>query len=301
MGARDTPAAAREGPGRHHPAIERQVRGGKGRLTVILVTGCSSGFGEAIALAFAARGDQVVATARDPSRVPSRNNITALRLDVTDQGSINSAVAAAIAQHGRIDVLVNNAGIGTLGALEVVDDQQLRRVFDTNVFGAVAVTRAVLPHMREQGSGRVIFMNAIGGVLTTAFLGAYCASKHALDCIAAVFDLELRPFGIRVSSVYPSAFRTAMSGNNTVILGEGTPYAEATSAYRAGLSERIRNGPSDLSPVVNAVIDAADNPDPLLRYPVAPHLAEVLGPALDALDALHQREMSMTPGVSRRA
>jgi len=243
----------------------------------------------------------VAATARDPSRVPSRNNITALRLDVTDQGSINSAVAAAIAQHGRIDVLVNNAGIGTLGALEVVDDQQLRRVFDTNVFGAVAVTRAVLPHMREQGSGRVIFMNAIGGVLTTAFLGAYCASKHALDCIAAVFDLELRPFGIRVSSVYPSAFRTAMSGNNTVILGEGTPYAEATSAYRAGLSERIRNGPSDLSPVVNAVIDAADNPDPLLRYPVAPHLSEVLGPALEALDALHQREMSMTPGVSRRA
>jgi NAD(P)-dependent dehydrogenase (short-subunit alcohol dehydrogenase family) len=266
-------------------------------VAVILITGCSSGFGAAIAEAFAARGDSVVATARDPSRVPHAANITPVRLDVTDQGSINEAVGHTIAAYGRIDVLVNNAGIGTLGALEVVDDQQLRQVFDTNVFGAVAVTRAVLPHMRAQGSGRVIFMNAIGGILTTAFLGAYCASKHALDCIAAVFDLELRPFGIRVSSVYPSAFRTNMSANNTVIVGDGTPYAEATRAYHAGLSERIRNGPSDLSPVVDAVMDAATNPDPLLRYPVAPHLKDVLGPALEALDALHEREL----GVSRRA
>jgi NAD(P)-dependent dehydrogenase (short-subunit alcohol dehydrogenase family) len=151
--------------------------------------------------------------------------------------------------------------------------------------------------MREQGSGRVIFINAIGGVLTTAFLGAYCASKHALDCIAAVFDLELRPFGIRVSSVYPSAFRTSMSANNTVIVGEGSAYAEATAAYHAGLSERIRNGPTDLSPVVNAVIDAATSADPPLRYAVAPHLADVLGPAFAELDKLHERELGMTPGV----
>jgi NAD(P)-dependent dehydrogenase (short-subunit alcohol dehydrogenase family) len=263
-------------------------------VAVVLITGCSSGFGLATALAFARRGDQVVATARQPDRIPAEANITALRLDVTDQGSINLAVREALERHGHIDVLVNNAGIGTLGALEVVDDQQLRRVFDTNVFGAVAVTRAVLPHMREQASGRVIFMNAIGGILTTAYLGAYCASKHALDCIAAVFDLELRPFGIRVSSVYPSAFRTSMSENNTVMTGEGTAYNAATLAYRAGLSERIRNGPTDLSPVVDAVIDAATNPDPPLRYPVAPHLKDVLSPALDALDQLHEREIALS-------
>jgi NAD(P)-dependent dehydrogenase (short-subunit alcohol dehydrogenase family) len=266
-------------------------------LSVVLVTGTSSGFGAAIAQAFAERGDTVVATARDPSRIAAHAKLTPLRLDVTDQGSINAAVASAIDRFGRIDVLVNNAGIGTLGALEVVDDQQLRTVFDTNVFGAVAVTRAVLPHMRQQHAGRVIFMNAIGGILTTAFLGAYCASKHALDCIAAVFDLEVRPFGIRVSSVYPSAFRTAMSANNTIVTGEGTPYYEATRAYHQGLSERIRNGPSDLSPVVNAVIDAATNSDPPLRYPVAPHLKDVLAPALDALDELHDREV----GLSRQA
>ena len=159
----------------------------------------------------------------------------------------------------------------------------------------MAVTRTVLPHMRQQHGGRVIFMNAIGGILTTAFLGAYCASKHALDCIAAVFDLELRPFGIRVSSVYPSAFRTAMSANNAIVTGEGTPYHDATRAYHQGLSERIRNGPSDLSPVANAVIDAAINPDPPLRYAVAPHLADVLAPALQALDQLHERELGVTP------
>jgi len=242
-----------------------------------------------------------VATSRDASRIAQAKHITAERLDVTDQGSINAAVAATIERFGRIDVLVNNAGIGTLGALEVVDDQQLRTVFDTNVFGAVAVTRAVLPHMREQGAGRVIFINAIGGVLTTAYLGAYCASKHALDCIAAVFDLELRPFGIRVSSVYPSAFRTAMSGNNTHVLGEGTDYYERTVSYRAGLAERSRNGPTDLSPVVDCVIDAATNADPPLRYLVAPHLKDVLEPAMNVLDQLHQREISMTPGLSRPA
>jgi NAD(P)-dependent dehydrogenase (short-subunit alcohol dehydrogenase family) len=270
-------------------------------LAVVLITGCSSGFGLATALAFAERGDTVVATARDPSRTP--DTLTRLRLDVTDQGSINAAVAATLEQHERIDVLVNNAGIGTLGALELVDDQQLRRVFDTNVFGAMAVTRTVLPHMRQQGSGRVIFVNAIGGVLTTAFLGAYCASKHALDCVAAVFDLELRPFGIRVSSVYPSAFRTSMGQNNTVILGEGTAYAQPTRAYREGLAQRTRNGPTNLSPVVDAIVDAATNPDPPLRYLVAPHLVDVLAPAMTALDQLHEREISMTPGIptSRQA
>ena len=262
-----------------------------------MITGCSSGFGLATAQAFAARGDSVIATGRDPARIPDGDQFTRLRLDVTDSASIDAAVKATLETFGRIDVLVNNAGIGTLGALEVLEDEQLKNVFDTNVFGAVAVTRAVLPYMRQQNAGRVIFMNAIGGILTTAYLGAYCASKHALDCIAAVFDLELRPFGIRVSSVYPSAFRTSMSQNNTVILGEGTAYFEPTQAYRQGLSARIQNGPSDLSPVVNAVIDAATNPDPPLRYLVAPHLAEVLQPAVDVLEGLHEREL----GVSRRA
>jgi len=269
-------------------------------MAVVVVTGSSSGIGLATARHFAREGHEVYAGVRNPAAATDlaagaeapKPRLHVLTLDVDDDASVARAAREVLDRAGRIDVLVNNAGIGVLGALEVVDDAQLRQVFDTNVFGAVAVTRAVLPHMREQHAGRVIFMNAIGGVLTTAFLGAYCASKHALDCIAAVFDLELRPFGIRVSSVYPSAFRTAMAENNTIVTGEGTPYHQATQRYHQGLSERIRNGPTDLGPVVNAVVDAATSPDPPLRYPVAPHLAEVLAPAFKALEQLHERELS---------
>lgn len=279
-------------------------------MSIVLITGCSSGFGLETALAFARRGDEVVATVREPARAerlnahaPELRNLTVERLDVTDQGSINDAVARTIERFGRIDVVVNNAGIGVIGALEVVDDPTLRRIFDTNVFGATAVTRTVLPHMRAQGSGRVIFVNAIGGILTTAYLGAYCASKHALDCLAAVFDLELRPFGIRVSSVYPSAYHTAMADNMDAVLGDGAtaPYAEVTAEYRQGLSTRITSGPSDLSPVVNAIIDGATADEPHLRYLIAPHLTDVLGPTLANLHSLHERELAMTPGVNRRA
>jgi NAD(P)-dependent dehydrogenase (short-subunit alcohol dehydrogenase family) len=270
-------------------------------MSVVLITGCSSGFGLETAVAFARRGDEVVATLRDPARgtelaqrAEEFDNLTVERLDVTDQGSINAAVANILDRHGRLDVVVNNAGIGVIGALEAVDDPSLRRVFDTNVFGAVAVTNAVLPQMRSQGNGRVIFMNAIGGILTTAYLGAYCASKHALDCIAAVYDLELRPFGIRVSSVYPSAFHTSIGDNMAAAIDEGSPYADLTAEYRQALTNRIQSGPSDLSPVINAVLDAASSPEPQLRYVVAPHLAEVLAPTMRNLEALHQREIATT-------
>jgi NAD(P)-dependent dehydrogenase (short-subunit alcohol dehydrogenase family) len=271
-------------------------------MAIVLITGCSSGFGLATAIGFAQRGDSVVATARDPDRstelrqhAEGHPNLSVLRLDVTDQTSIDTAIENTLARYGAIDVLVNNAGIGVLGALEVVDDGALRQVFETNVFGAVAVTRAALPQMRRQRGGRIVFMNAIGGILTTAYLGAYCASKHALDCFAAVFDLELRPFGIRVSSVYPSAFHTAMADKLRVVGEHDTPYAEATRAYRDGLLDRITHGPSDLHPVVEAVVEAATSAEPRLRYLVAPHLAEVLAPAAQTLDALHQRELGLTP------
>jgi NAD(P)-dependent dehydrogenase (short-subunit alcohol dehydrogenase family) len=280
-------------------------------MAVVLITGCSSGFGLAITLAFARRGDDVVATVRDPSRATELRarvaaeglaTVSIERLDVTDGGSIETAVAEALRRHGRIDVLANNAGVGVVGALEVIDDATLRSVLDTNLFGAVNVTRAVLPQMRAQRSGRIIFTNAIGGILTTAYLGAYCASKHALDCIAAVFDLELRPFGIRVSSVYPSAFQTAMADNIQPLFGEagsGSAYEATAREYYAGLMSRVRNGPTDLSPVVDAVLEAATAAEPRLRYLVAPHLAAVLDPALGALDALHERELGLTPGLAR--
>jgi NAD(P)-dependent dehydrogenase (short-subunit alcohol dehydrogenase family) len=269
-------------------------------VSIVLITGCSSGFGLEFVSAFARRGDHVVATLRDLSRrdaleqriaQESLTNVSIEQLDVTNPESIRSVVA----QHNRIDVLVNNAGIGAVGALEVLQEDVLREVFETNFFGAIAVTRGVLPTMRQQGSGRIVFVNAIGGILTTPYLGAYCASKHALDCVAATFDIELRPFGIRVSSVLPSAFQTAMSGNLRTDFAPGTDYEAATREYFAGLSARIKNGPSDLSPVADAVIEAATAADPKPRYLVAPHLADVLGPVVDDLERLHAREVSLAP------
>ena len=136
-------------------------------MAVVLITGCSSGFGVEFALAFARRGDRVVATMREVGRAPHRLredglSIDVRALDVTDRASISTAVQQIVAEHGRIDVLVNNAGIGAVGALETIAEGTLRAVFETNVFGALEVTRAVLPTMRAQRSGRVVFVSAIG-------------------------------------------------------------------------------------------------------------------------------------------
>jgi NAD(P)-dependent dehydrogenase (short-subunit alcohol dehydrogenase family) len=133
---------------------------------------------------------------RDVSRAPAELAGMDVRpLDVTDPGSIQEAVEGAARDYGRMDVLVNNAGIATVGALEVLEEADIRKVFETNFFGAIAVTRAVLPHMRAQGSGRIVFMSAIGALLNTAYFGAYSISKAAISSLAATWDTELRPFG----------------------------------------------------------------------------------------------------------
>jgi NAD(P)-dependent dehydrogenase (short-subunit alcohol dehydrogenase family) len=216
-------------------------------------------------------------------------------LDVTRPASIAAAVGGALDRHGRIDALINNAGIGVVSALETLSADTLRQIFETNLFGAIGVTQAVLPSMRAQGSGRIVFISAIGALLNTAYLGAYCASKHALDCVAATWDVELRPFGIRVSSVLPSAFNTGMADNMRLEPSDGSTYREAEERYFNGLKARMASGPKDLAPVVDAVIEAVTSADPRVRYLVAPHLKEVLGPVVDDLDRLHEREVALTP------
>lgn len=273
-------------------------------MGVVLITGCSSGFGLEFVSAFARRGDRVFATVRDPSRADilkstikerGLEGVTIRQLDVSKADSIRRAMDDTVRSDGSIDVLVNNAGILVVSALETLDESVLRDVFETNVFGAIAMTKAVLPQMRRQGRGRIVFTNAIGGLLNTPYLGAYCSSKHALDCIAATWDIELRPFGIRASSILPAAFRTGIAGNMGANFAEGTVYEDATREYHQGLTERITNGPSDLSPVVDAVLDAATSPDPRQRYLVGPHLASILDPLVEKLEELHQREVSLAP------
>ncbi len=253
-------------------------------MAVVLITGCSSGFGREFALAFARHGDQVLATMRTPAPL---DGCDVRQLDVTQPATFAGIVDGVVRDYGRIDVLVHNAGIGLVGALEVIDEDSLRQVFETNFFGAIALTRAVLPYMRAQGSGRIVFMSAIGALLNTAYFGAYGISKAAISGLASTWDTELRPLGIRVSAVLPSAFRTDIAGNMRLQAGEGTPYAEPTRAYYEGLKQRIEQGPVDLSPVTDAVIDAATNPEPRHIYLVAPRLADTLGPIVESLERLH--------------
>lgn len=257
---------------------------------VRVITGCSSGFGEAIALAFAARGDTVVATMRDPSAaseaIRQGGDIDCVRLDVTDDSSRRSAVNYVLRRHGRIDTLVNNAGIVVTAAIEDTPDDLSRRIFETNYFGPLALMQAVLPVMRAQGGGRIVNVTAVGAIISTPLLGIYCASKHALDCVSAVVDIEGRPFGVRAPSILPGQFRTAIMGKAPMVMTE--PYQGIADALQAVRTARAADILDDVGSVVDATIAAATDADPKPRYLVGVgQLTEAVAPALAELETLH--------------
>src|SRR5919106_2836863 len=190
---------------------------------VWFITGTTSGFGRAIAEAALERGDSVVASARrtdaledlgDPERVH------AVRLDVTDAAEREAAVASALERFGRIDVLVNNAGRTQVGAVEETTDEELRALFDLHFFGPVALTRLVLPAMREQGGGAIVQMSSVGGQTTAPGFGAYCATKFALEGLSETLRDEVQPFGIHVLIVEPGAFRTGLFRADAAYMSE---------------------------------------------------------------------------------
>lgn len=274
-------------------------------MAVVVVTGCSSGFGEALARGFADHGDTVVATMRRPpasgplyelGQQPG-SRVSLLPLDVVDVGSRAAAVEAVLARHGRIDVLVNNAGVLRVGSVEDVPEQVAREVFETNYFGAVALTNAVVPVLRRQGSGRIVNVTAIGAVLSTPFLSSYCASKHAMDALSACLDIELRPFGIRVSSILPGSFRTSI-GRQADAVSDSPPYESSAAAFREGFLGRLASAPDDFSELVAAAVDAATAVDPRARYVVGGGAAESIRPLVDGLARLHQAEVERV-GLAR--
>jgi NAD(P)-dependent dehydrogenase (short-subunit alcohol dehydrogenase family) len=181
------------------------------------ITGASSGFGAAFARYALSKGHNVVATARDAARLqalvaeaPVR--VLALALDVNRPGDAKAAIEAAIARFGRIDVLINNAGYGIVGAVEETPEEELRAVMETNFFGAVAVTRAALPTLRAQRSGAIVNVSSLGGQLSLAGYGPYSASKFALEGLSEALALEVAPFGVKVLIAEPGAFRTDFAG-----------------------------------------------------------------------------------------
>ena len=180
---------------------------------VALVTGASSGIGEAAAIALAAAGFQVIGTSRDTSRVTARTGVTYLDLDVTSDESVGTVVKQVIDRFGRIDVLVNNAGVGANGAAEEFSVAQTQRVFDVNVFGLMRMTKAVLPHMRAQGRGRIINISSLGGFVPNPFMAVYVSTKHAVEGYSESLDHEVREHGVRVLLVEPGPINTPFDAN----------------------------------------------------------------------------------------
>lgn len=244
---------------------------------VALVTGASSGFGQAIAQALHARGYRVFGTTRGRATAAARPGPTLVTLDVDDDASVTSGVAAVISDAGRIDVLVNNAGLGYAGAIEDTTVEEARRQFETNFFGMHRLCRAVLPQMRARGAGRIVNMSSLGGLVSVPFQALYCASKFAVEAYTEALRMEVRPFGIRVAMIEPGDFATRFTANRRVTAASGaaSPYAErCRSAVRRMAQDEAGN--ADIGPVVRAAITAIEADEPRLRYPVASALQRTL-------------------------
>jgi NAD(P)-dependent dehydrogenase (short-subunit alcohol dehydrogenase family) len=272
----------------------------------VLVTGASSGLGRAIAMHLAARGDHVYGTSRRaalPSareEPPPRSSLPVMiPMDVCAETSVETAVAHVLHRDGRIDVVVNNAGFGIAGAVEDTSVEELQRQFDANVFGVLRVCRAVVPHMRRQGGGRILNVSSLAGLIALPFQGAYSASKFALEALTEALRMETRPFGILVSLLEPGDFRTGFTANRVRTAASRTNPAYAERCARAlGLMERDENqgpGPEALAPVAERILAARA---PRLRYTAgAPHqrAAALLKRLLPA--ALFERVIATVYGV----
>jgi NAD(P)-dependent dehydrogenase (short-subunit alcohol dehydrogenase family) len=233
---------------------------------VILVTGVSSGIGRVTAELLAARGYRVFGTVRTPSTHPPAG-VSLLHMDVRDDASVQAAVQAVLAQTGRIDALVNNAGTAVVGAIEETSPEQAHALFDTNFFGAARVTSAVLPTLRAQRSGRIVFVGSIVGLLPAPFMGYYAASKHALEGYAESLDHEVRSLGIRSILIEPGFTRTSLDQNGTAAAHAIDDYQAASERARAGVNASVKAG-DDPELVAVAILEALRTPKPRLRYQV---------------------------------
>lgn len=235
----------------------------------ILITGASSGFGLMTARLALSRGWRVAATARRLEAVPLdvSPSLLRLRLDVTDGASTAGAVEAALSAFGSLDAVVNNAGMAHFGAAEDVPEEALREEMETNFFGAVAVTKAVLPHMRLRGRGRLIFVSSDWGRTGIPGYTGYCASKHALEGWAESLSHEVKAFGIGVTLIEPGAFDTGFTAQVTRgAASPKSPYAKLYQGVDKGFEDE---GPAPTGePVAEAILRAAAGEEPHLRVPV---------------------------------
>ena len=250
-----------------------------GRVWVI--TGCSTGFGRELALAALAAGDRVLATARRPEALAElvelgAGRLSAAALDVTDPAQVQAAVKTALDEFGRIDVVVNNAGHGSVGAVEELAVDELRALMDVMFFGAVEVTKAALPYLREQGSGVVVQMSSMGGQTAPPGFGAYCAAKFALEGISESLATEVAPFGVRVLIVEPGAFRTSFGGGAMHRSQVLDAYAASTGDTRAAIDSMDGTQPGDPAKAAAAIVRAVGDPAAPLRLALGADAVEAI-------------------------
>ncbi|WP_242887050.1 oxidoreductase [Actinomadura litoris] len=256
---------------------------------VWFITGCSTGLGQALAAAVLNRGWRVAVTARDPRTIADmvtgrEDRALALALDVTDTGQIAAAAKEAESAFGRIDVLVNNAGYGYLAAVEEGEDDEVRALFDTNVFGLVDMTRAVLPGMRARRSGHIVNISSLGGLAAFGATGYYHATKFAVEGLSESLAAEVAPLGIKVTIVEPAAFRTNWSGpsmrqSRTTI----DDYTATAGARRTSTLASYGRQPGDPVRAAGAIIDAVGSEEPPLRLLLGKAAFDIATTRLDTL------------------
>ena len=239
-------------------------------MGVVLITGCSSGFGLGAAVGFAREGDTVYATMRTPSKQGALQDackeagvaVNVIQLDVTDDASVKDAVAEVVEAEGRIDVLVNNAGVGWLYAIETMPEELIRQTFETNLFGVVRMIRAVLPHMRQQRSGTIVNVGSVSGHVSAPFTGFYPVTKHALRALSEGLAMELEDHGIKLALVEPGFFKTnILADQDATPLDPSSPYLLGETKTREFWGSSVENGP-DPQVVVDLIVSLGRSPEP---------------------------------------
>jgi NAD(P)-dependent dehydrogenase (short-subunit alcohol dehydrogenase family) len=238
------------------------------------ITGASRGFGALIVERALAKGDAVVATARNPKTVTDRfgthPNLLAVALDVTNEAQAHAAAKAAVERFGRVDILVNNAGYGLLGAVEEASAAEIEALYRTNVFGLLAVTRAVLPHMRRQRTGHILNLSSIGGIAGFEGWGVYSSTKYAVEGLTATLAIELKPLGIHVTAVEPGFFRTDFLDATSLVTSPTkiADYHATSGAMRDFAADANHAQPGDPAKLAEVLVDFVDAPNPPVRLPL---------------------------------
>jgi NAD(P)-dependent dehydrogenase (short-subunit alcohol dehydrogenase family) len=267
----------------------------------VFITGASSGFGKESVRLFREKGWNVVATMRSPEKeqeLTSLSGVLVTKLDVTDKATIASAVTKALATFGQIDVLVNNAGYGALGVLEAASDEEIRRQLEVNLFGLIAVTKAVLPGMRQHRSGVIVNVSSMGGRITFPFSTLYHATKFAVEGLTESLQFELAPFGIRTKIIEPGGYKTEFAGRSLSAFGAGdlADYRQDWDRFTAKIAEW--NFSENIREVADAIYQAATDDADQLRYPVGQDAVQLLQVRQQMDDAAFQKMIAGQTGIA---